>query len=298
MEASKKNEPFEGKRFPFRMIIQKSYPDLVKPHWHEHLEFVKVLSGRVQVYIDNHVFIAEESDIIFINSCQIHSIRCLSGEDCAIQGMIFDKFLLSGAFEDPESRYIFSHFMNSRRIWNPLTLSTLHRRVLDNALTEAYEEYTHQVIGYELSIKACLYRMITPIFRQYKQETFRELDLRRTIESSLRLKPALDYIEVNYGRKIYTGAICSSINMSPYHFTRYFKKITGVTPVQYINQYRVDMAKRLLLEQDISITEIAERTGFCNINYFDKMFKKLTELTPIEYRNQFFHSYKSSEALK
>jgi AraC-like DNA-binding protein len=52
------------------------------------------------------------------------------------------------------------------------------------------------------------------------------------------------------------------------------KKVTGLSPMNYINRYRFEMAKRLLIEQDLTITQIAERTGFCHVNYFDKVLKR------------------------
>jgi AraC-like DNA-binding protein len=75
--------------------------------------------------------------------------------------------------------------------------------------------------------------------------------------------------------------------MSLYYFSSLFKKVFGLPPVQYLIQLRIDHAKRLLLDEERSISEIAELCGFCNINYFDKMFKEKSGFTPKDFRKRY-----------
>ena len=90
--------PHTRERFPFRVIdvskINKSY--LVPPHWHEHIELIKIVEGKVRVTIDHESFTAQRDEIIFINSRRVHSVTSLSGDDVRLQGMIFDPFFEIG----------------------------------------------------------------------------------------------------------------------------------------------------------------------------------------------------------
>ncbi|MBB6671286.1 AraC family transcriptional regulator [Cohnella nanjingensis] len=287
MDALKKIEPFEGKRFPLRMTEVKSSSHLVRPHWHDHLEFIHLLEGTAQVHIDNRTFTVDAPAILFINSCKIHSMQALHGKSCTIRGFIFDMSLLAGSLEHSESQHVYARFIQTAPILEPILPSHPIWNELVVPFELAYQEYAKQAIGCELMIKSSLYRMIIPILRGYQRETCLNKDLDKSLAHYKRLKPALDFIESCYDQKIYTDTLGSLVNMSLFHFTRFFKKVTGVTPTVFINRYRVEMAKRLLIQQDLTITQIAERTGFCNVNYFDKVFKEMNGFTPLELRKKF-----------
>lgn len=287
MDALKKIEPFEGRRFPLRMTEVKSCYHLVRPHWHEHLEFIQVVEGEAQVLIDNRTFIAGAGAILFINSCKIHSMHALNGTSSVIHGMIFDMSLLTGSFEHSEMQHLFARFVQTAPILEPILPSQPLWHELQPHFEIAFEEYAAQDIGCELIIKSSVYRMMIPLLRGYRQELPLSNNVNKSFEHYKRLKPAIDFIESRYAHKIYTNTLGELVNLSPFHFTRFFKKVTGLSPMNYINRYRVEMAKRLLIEQDLTITQIAERTGFCNVNYFDKVFKEMNGFTPLELRKQF-----------
>ena len=73
-------------------------------------------------------------------------------------------------------------------------------------------------------------------------------------------------------------------NMSKYYFSRIFKNITGVPPLEYRNSIRIEHAKNLLENTSVSIGEIAEKLGYTSQNYFCDTFRKHTGKTPSEYR--------------
>jgi AraC-like DNA-binding protein len=73
--------------------------------------------------------------------------------------------------------------------------------------------------------------------------------------------------------------------MSKVHFSRFFKQITGMPPIQFVLKIRIDRAKELLDFTDKSIAEIAEASGFPDQNYFARTFKKITGMSPTQYRN-------------
>ena len=84
--------------------------------------------------------------------------------------------------------------------------------------------------------------------------------------------------------KITVAEIADRVEFSESHFMRYFKENMGTSFVDYLKDYRLTMAARLLLVSDDTILSIAEEVGFDNLSYFNRAFKKKYGVTPREYR--------------
>ena len=69
-------------------------------------------------------------------------------------------------------------------------------------------------------------------------------------------------------------------------FCRYFKKVTGKTFTQFVNEFRIVHATKLLAENPTNITDICFESGFNNFSHFNKLFKKFTGKSPLKYRNE------------
>ncbi|MDR7000736.1 AraC family transcriptional regulator of adaptative response / methylphosphotriester-DNA alkyltransferase methyltransferase [Neobacillus niacini] len=94
----------------------------------------------------------------------------------------------------------------------------------------------------------------------------------------------IQYIEQNYIEKLTLETLAEACHGSPYHLHRTFKRITGVTPVEYIQLTRINKAKELLIKTNITIVDIALSVGMSNTPYFITLFKKKSGFTPAQYR--------------
>ncbi|MBB3111181.1 AraC family transcriptional regulator of adaptative response / methylphosphotriester-DNA alkyltransferase methyltransferase [Paenibacillus phyllosphaerae] len=100
----------------------------------------------------------------------------------------------------------------------------------------------------------------------------------------LQITAALD---ANYDQPLTLADLADICHGSPYHLQRTFKQRTGITPVAYLQNKRIEAASRELLHTDRPVAEIAASVGLPNTAYFITLFKKLRGFTPREYRNQF-----------
>ena len=98
---------------------------------------------------------------------------------------------------------------------------------------------------------------------------------------------ALSYIKENYANKITVGDIAQSVNLSESHFFSVFKKQTGVSPMAYLNGYRLSLATELMIKTSKTISEISDLTGIRDSIYFNKLFRKAYQMSPSEYRKIF-----------
>ena len=78
----------------------------------------------------------------------------------------------------------------------------------------------------------------------------------------------------------------SLLNICDDHFIKLFKSATNKTPIKYINDLRIEAALKLLVDSNLSITQIADRVGFSNINYMIKVFKDTLNTTPKAYKTK------------
>jgi len=95
---------------------------------------------------------------------------------------------------------------------------------------------------------------------------------------------SVKYIEKNYADpELYTPQLASMSGIGETYYRNIFTAVFSVPPTRYIQQYRVDKAKELLIAPDASVDEIAIRVGFANASYFCKVFKSLVGMTPTEF---------------
>jgi two-component system response regulator YesN len=109
-------------------------------------------------------------------------------------------------------------------------------------------------------------------------------------EYSSHVKSAIDYIKTNYSKKISLSSLSEELYVHPTYLSNLFKKQTDTNIIDFINNYRIEIAKELLKDSRNKVYWVAERVGFANQRYFSQKFKKLTGYTPVEYKQKAFFS--------
>ena len=136
--------------------------------------------------------------------------------------------------------------------------------------------------GYHLALKGCYFEFFYILFTN---STVRdETDRKNRARDLERTKLILSYIDENYKEAISITDIASYCGFSESHFMRFFKNTMGVSFVSYLNDFRLNVAARLLSTNDESVLSVAENCGFFNLSYFNRMFKKKYGVTPSRYR--------------
>lgn len=98
------------------------------------------------------------------------------------------------------------------------------------------------------------------------------------------LEPAYEYIRKNYASSLTVEDLARECCLSKYYFLRQFKESSGESPYQYLTRHRIDMARHLLTNTDLSVNTIASMVGYANYGNFLVHFKKLMNMTPVQYR--------------
>ena len=161
-------------------------------------------------------------------------------------------------YQNINSEFLHQKFMQFSKLSNPLSIqnSLLFKSYIFNILYEMYNDYT-----------------------TYQHQIYVTDDV-----YSNKIRTAILYIQQHYFEAITLEDLANEANYSIYHFSRLFKDTTGWTPIQYVSQYRINKAKRLLLATDLTVESIITKCGFNNFSYFYRTFKKIYGMSPQEYR--------------
>ncbi len=124
---------------------------------------------------------------------------------------------------------------------------------------------------------------VQPLFQSFIQDLLQELPEQRGVEpSSNGIDESIGYMYKHYYEKIKLDTLADIAGLTETSYSRSFKKAKGITPVQYLNQIRIESSKEFL-KQDCSIQEVAESVGFGNEFYFSRIFKRTIGLSPTIY---------------
>lgn len=157
--------------------------------------------------------------------------------------------------------------------------------ILQNATSIAPEldiiinEHAAKQPFYSVKISGILKKLIADIARLNAAPSL-------TSKATKKLDIVIQYIRNNYQENISNATLAQLVNYHPYYLNRLMLSTKGVTLHQYIINYRISIAEKLLLTTEESISSIAVKTGFSNITCFTTNFKKKNHMTPSEFRDK------------
>ncbi|WP_422080412.1 AraC family transcriptional regulator [Ulvibacterium sp.] len=122
-----------------------------------------------------------------------------------------------------------------------------------------------------------------------KYETLSEASFTDDIptEYGSRMTKVHDFVGMHFNRKIYLRELAGLVNMSEQSFSRFFSKMMGRPFFTFLNEYRINMAARMLLDTDYSISQIGFACGYESLPFFYRQFKKIMGSSPLAYQKKF-----------
>lgn len=147
-------------------------------------------------------------------------------------------------------------------------------------MVKIYREVQRRQSEYELMAKAYFYRMLVILVRS------RIIAADRSEERAMRsnIADVKRYIDEHYSDNITLDFLSSLAALSKYYLIRQFKKALGASPMDYLLGQRITVAKNLLVDTELAMSDIAESVGFSSASYFSQRFRSVTGMSPIEFR--------------
>ena len=158
-------------------------------------------------------------------------------------------------------------------------------RKLDRLLAEFASELATEKPGREIVMRALVEQLLVHILRNYSTPRLsEELELSRVGLVDRRIRRSVELMHTQVDQDLTLRALAAASYLSPFHFARLFKKLTGASPHNYLAAIRATKAQLLLAETDLSVTEIGARVGYLSGSHFTKAFRLATGATPREFR--------------
>ena len=160
-----------------------------------------------------------------------------------------------------------------------------HDKRLSQLLTDLADELANEEAGKDIIISALTEQVAVHLLRRHsKMRRSDELELSRVGLIDRRIRRAVEFMQTHLEQDLPLKEIAAASYLSPYHFARLFKKLTGTSPHAYLASLRAARARSLLAETDLPVNEISSRVGYASPSHFTKAFRQATGLTPRAFR--------------
>jgi AraC-like DNA-binding protein len=254
-------------------------------HFHPELELTLILESSGTHFIGNSISAFYKNELTLTGPNLPHFWRCdpiyyqkghLKAE--AIIVRFSECFLGKGFFFLPEMHHVNNLFKISRR----------GLKIFGDT-----KERTAQIMGDMMQMDGAgriiaLLQILNLLASSSEYKTLSSIGFAQTYETSdiERINDVYTYLMENFTHPIELKDAASVANMNPAAFCRYFKTKTGKTFTQFLQEFRIGHACKILIEGKFNVSQVCYESGFQNQSYFIKQFKKITQQTPLQYQNQ------------
>ncbi len=276
-----------GKRGTDAFPLQYYYVDREHPHyvmqlhWHAEFEIIRVIKGRLVLFLNNESYIGEPGAVFFVPPRTLHRADPL---DCVYECAVFELKLIS-----PHGSQIISEYI--RPIMSGEVSVDAICNSAESAVGELFSSISVEREYYELSALSALDRIF---FELYSSNSVKAAGKQGRAYANRRSQMILllEKIGKEYTGRISLSDLADFSGINEKYLFRVFKEFTGQTPTEYINSLRIERACYEMTVNSMSVTEAAYESGFNELSYFSRIFKKYKGVTPGEYKRSSSSEYK------
>ena len=273
--------------FPYiatRVFIDHYIGRFVPWHWHKAVEIFYMESGTLEYCTSKEKWVFPAGSGGMLNSNVLHSTKALERREETIQILhIFDTSFLAGEQGGRiEQKYILPLATALQVEMIPLYPKNPKEAEILMLIKDAFH-LKEQDFGYEIKLREALTKIWLLLFEQARaqMENKEEYD-----KNNDKIKEMMIYIHEHYDRKISVEELAASAFLSERECFRVFQSCLHMTPMEYMKNYRLQMACQMLARGQASVTEIGQACGLGSSSYFGKVFREYAHCTPLEYRRR------------
>ncbi|QIP14318.1 AraC family transcriptional regulator [Spirosoma aureum] len=263
----------------FHILLTPHLSDVFLWHYHPEYEIVYITGASGNRHVGDHISRYEDSDLVFIgpNIPHLNFDYGVKTDHRKVVVQMKEDFLGEQFLKIPEFSDIARLFKLAR---NGVSFYGETKRIVGEQL-EKLANLSH--FERLMSLISLFQRLATSNEMTLLNE--KPVENQYNLKEQQRLRRVHQFIDENFQRKIDIEEMAALVNLTEAAFCRYFKKMTRLTFTQFLNQYRVNQAQKLLL-LDHTVTEACFASGFESVSYFNKTFKKVTGENPMRFKKR------------
>ena len=254
----------------------KNYPI----HWHYSIEILYVIKGSINLYIDSEKYVIKENQIEIINIDEVHSLDSNDPYNKVIRFQI-DPYFFEKYYGDIENMLFYTNSSEK-----DAQLGDEYEE-LREYLSQIYCEAVQKQDDYDEEIEDILVKLLYHLINNFNYLIYENEELKFNKEQLQRYHSISKYIYNNFEKNLTLQDISNKEYLSTHYLSREIKYSTGYSFTEYLNLIRVRESLKLLLDSDMTLSEISEEIGFSHTRYYNKHFKLHYELTPLQFRKKF-----------
>ena len=246
-------------------------------HWHKTVELFYIDSGVLEYFTPRGRYVFSQGECGFVNANVLHRTEVPSSSDGVRQMLhIFDPSFISGGYNNRiASKYVIPLILSSVDI---IKFEGGDEKIIDSI--KAAFSLDENMMGYELRLRF----LLSDVWMMLLSSRQIPSDVSSTSDSDARIRKLLGYVFEHYGERISIENLAAYANMSQRECYRIFRERLHISPVEYINSYRIQIACQMLISSEKTITEIGQSCGLGSSSYFGKVFKAKMGYTPEHFR--------------
>lgn len=250
-------------------------------HYHSGYEIYYLMEGRRYYFIDRRVFFAEAGNLIFIDKNRVHKTSLADNPYHHRLLIQVEEHCMDRWIAEAVGGKLAALFHDEMSV---VSLSEEERTLLEKKLKEIKREASVCLEGYEEMLDCLVLQILILACRAKNRSTLPSPLLPLTGEKVKTVSQVAGYLAANYQKSDSLEEIAGRFFINKYYLSRIFRQVTGVTMREYLHIQRIQKAQEFLKSSLMSVTEIAQATGFENVSYFEKIFRRCCGMTPKEYR--------------
>jgi AraC-like DNA-binding protein len=263
----------------FRFLFTPKLNEVFYWHFHPEIELVYVEADKGIRHIGDHISTYEGCDLALIGSYIPH-LNFDYGVKATVETVVIqfpETYFEAGLARIPELQKVVD-LMERAKTGIAFTGET--KRIAGVRLKKLqYMDRFHQFMEL-MSIFQFL-----AVSEEFEDLEVRPISSQTILKQQERMHRIHQFVEMNFQKPIDTQQLAEEVNLTLPAFCRYFKKATKLTYTDFVNQYRVQYAKKLLI-QDKNVTETCFECGFESLSYFNRIFKKFAGVSPSAFRKE------------
>lgn len=263
----------------FRILLTPNLNDIFYWHFHPEIEIVYVEAKKGIRHIGDHISTYEGSDLALIGSYIPH-LNFDYGVKTTVETVVVqlrETFFEDGLKTLPELTSVIELFEKAK---TGIAFYGETKRVAGERLKKLSTLTQFNQLMELLS----LFQFLAGS-NEYIKLKVRPVSSHTILKQQERIHQIYQHVEEHFKEAIDTNALAKKVCLSVPVFCRYFKKATKLTYTDFVNQYRINYAKKLLL-QNKNVTEACFESGFENLSYFNRLFKKITGESPSKFKKK------------